>query len=74
MAFLSGESVVDLCSPAGETLYCAQGDVESCYYQYLLLEPFRDRFGAPRLDSLFPPRQLRQQLGARVGTLRPRLQ
>ena len=57
----SPEALSDLELPGSHELWSQEGDVSTCYYQYLLPEWVRADFGLPPISKKWLPSRLRKQ-------------
>ncbi|CAK0882535.1 unnamed protein product, partial [Prorocentrum cordatum] len=62
VALASPEALGDLELPAGQGLWVSEGDVENCYYQFLLPDDLRADFVLPAVPRKLLPRSLRRLL------------
>ncbi|CAK0817574.1 unnamed protein product, partial [Prorocentrum cordatum] len=60
VALASPEALGDLELPAGQRLWVSEGDVENCYYQFLLPDDLRADFVLPAVPGKLLPRSLRR--------------
>ncbi|CAK0826393.1 unnamed protein product [Prorocentrum cordatum] len=60
VALASPEALGDLELPAGQRLWVSEGDVENCYYQFLLPDDLRADFVLPAVLRKLLPRSLRR--------------
>ncbi|CAK0846614.1 unnamed protein product [Prorocentrum cordatum] len=58
VALASPEALGDLELPAGQRLWVSEGDVENCYYQFLLPDDLRADFALPAVPRKLLPRIL----------------
>lgn len=51
------------------SLYCEQGDVQCCFYQFLLPEWIQEFFGLPEIEARYRPADMQRALGVTGATM-----